>query len=233
MKLSPSWQGGSSALVDRIEGLLNNGPDRQSWWIVMSQQTTLNNSVAAVYASALYDAAVNAGATEDVISDVAAMVELAHKQPRLIEFLRSPAISSDQKMQVLERLIGGYLSPLTLSALKSMAHRDRLELFREFLQQMELVHHNRRGRMLVEAISPMPLSAEQTGRIEAALSARYHAQVGLNVTVSPEIIGGIQLKVGDIFVDGSIQRKLVDMTHRVKHAALMDVAADTQRLVSA
>ncbi|MGC8559644.1 MAG: ATP synthase F1 subunit delta [Phycisphaerae bacterium] len=197
----------------------------------MSQQNTLNNSIAAVYAAALYDAAINAGVLDDVLSDIASLVELVHNQPVLIDFFHSPAISSDQKMQMMERLIGSYLNPLTLKTLKSMAHRNRLELFREFVQQMELLHRSRRGRMMIDAVSSMPLSPPQIQQIESALSTKYKAQVSLNVTLSPGLIGGIQLKIGDTFVDGSVRRKLSDMTRLVKHAALTDVAADSQRLV--
>ncbi len=197
----------------------------------MSQQSTLNNSIAAVYATALYDAAISAGVLDDVLRDIASLVELIHNKPVLIDFFHSPAISSDQKMQVLERSIGGYLNPLTLQTLKSMAHRNRLELFREFVQQMEWLHRNRRGRMMIEAVCPAPLSPPQIQQIESALSTKYKAQVSLNVTLSPSLIGGIQLKIGDTFVDGSVRQKLFDMTRRIKHAALTDVIADSQRLV--
>lgn len=199
----------------------------------MSQESTVNASIAAVYATALYDAALAAGAVDDVLSDMASMVELAHNRPEWNEFLRSPAITSEQKLSVIERSIGEYLNALTLSTLRSMARRNRLDLFRQFVQEMEILHRQRRGRLLVDALTPMPLTPDQIQGIERALSAKYNAQVALNVISAPNLIGGIQLKIGDTFVDGSVRQKLFDMTRRIRHSVLTDVAVDSQRMVLA
>jgi F-type H+-transporting ATPase subunit delta len=197
----------------------------------MSQEPTKNAAVAAVYAVALYDAAVNAGVIDDVVSDIAALLDLSRNSPAVVEFLRSPSIGSEQKLRVLESSFGGYLNALTLSTLRSMAHRDRLDLFSEFIAQMESLHRNRRGHMPVEARSPVPLSADQVRSIEQALSEKYKSQVTLNVVVHPNLIGGIQLKIGDTFVDGSVRQKLFDMGRLIRHRVLTDVAADSQRMV--
>ncbi len=199
----------------------------------MSHESTRTASIAAVYAVALYDAATAAGAINDVISDVAAVADLAHKQAELGEFLRSPAVSSEQKMQVLERSIGPFLNDLTLSTLRAMAQRDRLDILTEFIREMEILHRKRRGRLLVDAMTPKPLTAEEIQHIEKVLSEKYHAQVALNIISAPNLIGGIQLKIGDTFVDGSVRQKLFDMTRRIRHGVLTDVAADSQRMVQA
>ena len=53
-----------------------------------------------------------------------------------------------------------------------------------------------------------PLEADQELRLVAALTRIYGRQVQLQVDVDPAVLGGIQVRVGDEVIDGTVVRNL-------------------------
>ena len=60
-----------------------------------------------------------------------------------------------------------------------------------------------------------PLDAAQTERLGAALSRIYGRQVALQVDIDDAVIGGVQVRVGDDVLDGTVARRLQDVRRRL------------------
>ena len=54
----------------------------------------------------------------------------------------------------------------------------------------------------------IPLTAEQRGRLRAALADTYGRDVQLNVVLDPQVIGGISVRISDEIIDGSMASRL-------------------------
>lgn len=39
--------------------------------------------------------------------------------------------------------------------------------------------------------------------------------------MNPQLIGGVQLRIGDLFIDGSVQRRLASMRQSLTHGLLV------------
>ncbi len=53
-----------------------------------------------------------------------------------------------------------------------------------------------------------PLDADQETRLTETLGRIYGRTVSLQIDVDPTVLGGIEVRVGDEVIDGTVQRNL-------------------------
>ncbi len=83
------------------------------------------------------------------------------------------------------------------------------------LESLSKLAAERRDRMVAVVTSAVPLSDGQKQRLGAALAKLYGRQMHLNLDVDPEVLGGIQVQVGDEIINGSIADRLADASRRM------------------
>ena len=59
------------------------------------------------------------------------------------------------------------------------------------------------------------LDAAQLDRLQAALGRIYGRQVQLQVDVDPSVLGGVQVRIGDEVLDGTVARRLAEVRRRL------------------
>jgi len=69
--------------------------------------------------------------------------------------------------------------------------------------------------MVAVVTSAVPLSDQQKQRLGAGLARIYGRQMHLNLDVDPEVLGGIQVRVGDEVINGTIADRLDEATRRM------------------
>ena len=74
-------------------------------------------------------------------------------------------------------------------------------------------------RLHAEVWSPMALDDAQKASLQAALEKRLGQDVLVDVNVSPELLGGLVVQVGDLKFDSSIKRQLEILRERLEAAA--------------
>lgn len=82
----------------------------------------------------------------------------------------------------------------------------------------------RRGRVVAEVVSAIPLSDQQKQRLGSALARIYGRQVHLNLDVDPEVLGGVRVRIGDEVINGSIADRLDEASRRM---AALTATGDT------
>ena len=64
------------------------------------------------------------------------------------------------------------------------------------------------GRQTAEVTSARPLDGAELEQLRQALARRVNADVTLEVSVDPSLIGGIVTRIGDLLLDGSVRSQL-------------------------
>ncbi|MFT4296483.1 MAG: F0F1 ATP synthase subunit delta [Micropruina sp.] len=67
-----------------------------------------------------------------------------------------------------------------------------------------------RQRALAKVVVARPLTPEQHDRLAAVLSRQLGREVSLQVVIDPEVIGGVQVTVGDEIIEGTVAGRLHD-----------------------
>jgi F-type H+-transporting ATPase subunit delta len=180
-------------------------------------------SVAATYAEALFEAALEADAVEAVASDIAAFAQAMRESAELREALSSPEVETRAKKAALAGLTEG-ANPLTANFLQVLVDRGRMAEFPEIARAFEERVARAEHRLEVEAITAVPMPDDLRKRVVQRIQGQTGATVELTESVDPDIVGGLVLRIGGVVVDGSLRRRLDELRHNL-HAAPVDAAA--------
>src|SRR5436305_992822 len=120
---------------------------------VVAHETVLaagSRRVARVYAEALLDAAEEAGATAQVLDELASLFNDVFRADPLFEsLLASSAISRKPKAEVIHHAFDGRASDVFRNYLLVLNDHQRLDLLRGIYEAVKELHEERSGRIRV------------------------------------------------------------------------------------
>ena len=176
-------------------------------------------TVARRYARALFDAARDAGALEQVRADCSLLAAvLADREA--VAMLADPRYDHADKRALLEKSFGAMLHPLTRSLLGVLERRRRVEVLAEIPLAFGVLDDAHAGRVRGEIETAQPLDDAARRRVEGALSQRTNAQVLLTHRTEPALLGGARVTFGGIRLDASVRGALDALRRRLLEAEL-------------
>lgn len=165
--------------------------------------------VGAVYATAFVSAAARAGQLESLVEELDSLVDdVLAAHPALERVLASRIVNSEEKVQMLERMLAGRASPLLLNFLKVLARHERLDMVRAIRVGVQQQYDVLRGRIRVQVDSAVPLTEGMVQSLAGRLKGMLGGEPVLSQRVDPDLIGGVVLRVGDTVYDGSVSTQL-------------------------
>lgn len=151
------------------------------------------------------------------IDTLAAVVESSEDFQR---FLASPVISYDEARGFLLAFAKkAKLSVLTVNALQVLARNGRLADLPAFVAACQRHFSVMRGELVAEVATAHELTAAQSKELAAVLSAKTGKQVSLAVSVDPQLIGGLVVKIGSHMVDASLKTRLNTLKRALREVA--------------
>jgi F-type H+-transporting ATPase subunit delta len=167
----------------------------------------LTRSTARRYAEAAFEIAERDDSMEAWLAAFAvAEVRLVH--PDAARLLANPAVPTASRIEVLDRLLGEDVArePRNLFAL--MVRRGRVELISAVIREFTRLYRIREDIVEAHVTSATPLDAKEEEAIKARLVAMTGSQVEMDLSVDPELLGGLVVRVGDELIDGSVRGRL-------------------------
>jgi F-type H+-transporting ATPase subunit delta len=177
------------------------------------------DTIARNYAEALLALAAKADNREGfgtMIRDVAHAME---NTETLRRFLESPRVSAAEKNTVLFKAFGDRVPRLFLRFLQKLVANRRQMLIPEIATEYSNLLDEAEGRLHADVTVASPMSDADTAEMAATLSRKIGKTIVPHVTVNPEIMGGVVVKVGDTVMDGSVRRRLASLAHRIRSNA--------------
>lgn len=167
-----------------------------------------DEAIANVYATSLLDLAFEKGVHAEVLSELRGFDQVLEREPTFVTFLNTPKIRRDVKKDVITRVFGPKVSDFTLNFLKVVIDKRRQGALRAMISAFIDGYHQRMGELVVKVQSAVPLGDDQRERLSRALKRKFEKEVVLEERVSPRILGGLVLQVGDTRIDGSLRSRL-------------------------
>jgi len=168
-------------------------------------------TVASVYSQALLELAAERGKTEAIVTDCRELAAMLAERPEAFADLASGRVPKAQAKVVLAQVLTGQLQAETLDLIRLLIDRNRLgqlgPIARETVTPAEIAA----GVIHVTATTAAPLTADAEGRLDAGLKRVLGAGVVLHSQTDPTLIGGVTLRVDDLYVDGSVRRQLAEL----------------------
>lgn len=192
--------------VDLISGMV-----RSRW----SRSRDLVDSVEELAAAADLTAAQRAGALDEVEDELFRFGRIVTSSTELRSALTDKTAPASAKGELLRSLLGGKANPVTERLIVRLVTQPRGRSLDAGLESLSKLAAARRDRMVAVVTSAVPLSDQQKQRLGAGLARIYGRQMHLNLDVDPEVLGGIQVRVGDEIINGTIAERLDEATRRM------------------
>ena len=173
-----------------------------------SSAADLRQAVETVAANAALRAAEGDGVLDDVEDELFRFARLLEREPALRVALTDPGLPDANKLGLLRSLLGSQATPATVRLVEIVVTRPRGRSLETALEELSRLAAARRQRLVAQVRVARPLDQTQTDRLSAALARTYGREVALQVDVDPSVVGGIEVRVGDSVLDGTVARRL-------------------------
>lgn len=178
----------------------------------------MSSAVARRYAQALIaDAGSDLAAVD---ADLRVIADTVRESRDLRLMLGSPVVRRDQKRRVVDALFAGKVGAKAQQFVAFLFDKEREALLGDVAEAFATLRNEQQGIETAQVRVPGTLSAGEADRLKAALEAQTGKTLRLDVTVDPEMIGGIVVRIGDTVYDGSVRFRLNALRDRLLDGAL-------------
>ena len=169
------------------------------------------------YANATYIAASKSSTLEEVEGELLAIKSTSESSSEFRSFLENPLISRDAKTKKVEDLLKGKTTGVTLNLMTVLAGNARLSSIGGVADDYVKLMKARRGEVEATITSAEPLTKAQGAAVSEAMASQFPkgARVVLKTTVDPSILGGLQIQIGDKFLDLSVASRIDEVGRTV------------------
>ena len=169
------------------------------------------------YANATYIAASKSNVLDKVESELLAIKQTAESSPAFRSFLENPLISRSDKTKQVEDMLKAKTTPVTLNLMTTLAGNARLINISGITDNYVQLMKAKRGEVEATIISAEPLTKTQTDAVATAMKSQFPegAKVILKSEVNPAILGGLQIQIGDKFLDLSVGSRIEEVGRTV------------------
>lgn len=164
-------------------------------------------TIARPYARAAFEHARAAGALP-AWSALLAATSAALADRRVAALVGNPHVRTDELVDFLLEIAGAAGNTEARNFLRLLAENRRLSALPQIAAQYEVLRSEVENTVDVTVTSALPLTAEQSDRLAAALARRLRRTVRLHAEVDPKLIGGAIVRAGDFVVDGSLRGRI-------------------------
>ncbi|MGY1730888.1 F0F1 ATP synthase subunit delta [Geodermatophilus sp. SYSU D01045] len=196
----------SEATVDLVETAA-----RQRW----SRPLDLVEAAEILATEASLDAAEARGELEGVEDELFRFGRIVGGDPELSRILSDDSAPAEGRAALLDRLLSGRVSPVTEQLLRNSLTARHVGNAENRVERLSVAASARRGRSVAHVTTAVPLTVTQEQRLRDVLGRIYGRTIGLQVTVDPEVLGGLVVRVGDEVIDGSIANRLESAGRRL------------------
>jgi len=172
---------------------------------------TSQSEVAALadeYARALLDLASERGLAVKVEDELFGLAELARQVEGLADFLATPIVPAEEKIEAVSEAIRGAVSELAEDFMAVLLRNRRGPLLGAIARAYRRELDRRTGRRQVRVTSAVALTDYEKRQLAEALRQAIGAEPAIDAAVDPDLLGGIRVQVGERVIDASIQGQL-------------------------
>jgi F-type H+-transporting ATPase subunit delta len=169
------------------------------------------------YAAAIFELAGAEGDLGRVETEFYAIARSVETSPDLRDALLNPLLPTDRKQAVVDSLVGGRASQLTVNLVSLVISQGRASELGAIADQLAQLVARSGGSDVAEIRSAIPLDDETVRRLSAALSKATGRPVEARTIVDPSVIGGVVARVGDTVIDGSVRSRLQSLRAAAKN----------------
>jgi F-type H+-transporting ATPase subunit delta len=162
------------------------------------------------YAKAILETALSSGKANQVNDDMKSIIAAVNSSADLRDFLASPIITSEVKMNVLSEIFGSVQAD-TKSLFRLLQENKRFEILEAIATQFNAQFDEMNGVEVAKVTTAFPITADLEAKILAKATSISTKKITIQNTVDPSIIGGFILRIGDKQYNASVLNRLQEL----------------------
>jgi len=164
--------------------------------------------VSGTYSLALFRECIERKSLEQVKEDLKNLALILEKNVKLRRFLEGPQFLTEDKLSLIERVLGNRIHELSLSFLKLIILKNRIEYFSDIRGHFNERIMKYEGFVEVCVTSALVLNENEVEKLKTKLAEITDGKIQLKQRVNPNILGGLLIKFGHILIDNTLRCRL-------------------------
>ena len=173
-----------------------------------------------VYGLALYDLAKSEGLTEQILKELSVLRQSFEEEPDFLKLLHTPALSKQERCDILDASFRGKLQPYLLNFLKILTEKGYIHHFSHCCDAYRDQYNRDHGILPVTAVTAVPMTDAQQKRLKEKLEALTGKTVELHSRIDPSCLGGVRLDYNGKRVDDTVSHRLDAVRTLLKNTVL-------------
>jgi len=171
----------------------------------------IKTAVARRYAKALFGL-VETGQVDDTRRGLHALAQAISTSTPLKHVLASPAFSLDDKREVLAALSHRLGCPPVMGQfLAQLIKKNRVGFLPEISEEFAVLADRQKGMQPVAVSSAAPLTSADQEQLRSRLKELLRRDVDLVFHTNPNLLAGLQIRIGSTLFDSTVRTRLTTM----------------------
>ncbi len=128
-----------------------------------------------------------------------------------LKVLTHPALNAAVRLEVLAKILGGVDAGPAAPFAELLVRHNRFGLFDDITRDCLTLYYDFCGVVRAEVCSRYPLSDGEFKRIEKMLGCVTGKKISLRQVITERVIGGFEIRVGDMLIDATVRGRLEAM----------------------
>ena len=163
-------------------------------------------TIARPYAEAAFEIAQESGALANWSGALQRLASVLHIDG-IRGIIGNPRLTADQVAELIGD-VAGELTAEQRGFVLLLAENERLSVLPEIAEHFEALKNQSEGVLDARITSAYPLFDPQVADVVSVLESKYGRKVKATVTVDPDLLGGVSIRIGDEVIDASVRGKL-------------------------
>ena len=176
-------------------------------------------STARRYAEAIFEIAHRDG-NVDAWLDQLETAGKAVSDDAVVRGLEDPNVPIERRMAALEDALGEGAIPQMRNLMGLIVRRRRIEMLPQIGREYRRLYNRQAGIVEATAVSAAPLDEQELSALRSRLEQMTGGKIELETRVDASLLGGIQVRLGDQLIDGSVRGRLERLRNRLASGAL-------------
>ena len=177
-------------------------------------------STARRYAEAAFEIAERDATTDQWLTELDRLAS-ALTDDDVVRRLEDPEVAFDRRHEAFKALFTGKsMLPQVYNLVGLMLRRRRLEMIADLAREFRRLYNRREDIHEAVATSAAKLNDAEISALRSRLEQMTGGSVELSFKVDPQLLGGIQVRLGDLLIDGSVRGRLERLRGRLESGVL-------------
>lgn len=168
------------------------------------------------YAAGIAEIAAIEGQLDRVSDELFRIAHAVDGSSELRETLSDPRLPADRKAGVIDDLLGGRASPLSISLVDFVVSAGRVRELSSIADVLAERAAAIRDKAVAEVRSAVELDEATIQRLAEALGRATGKQIEVKMVVDPTVLGGVIARIGDVVIDGTLKSKLQELRTQIR-----------------